>query len=115
MFVKNADFPPYKWQLKEIFGALSFNCALINLDIIGIRMVLSGEVIVIAYRGSQKIGYFYEGDKLSAKAVFNGYNDVPTDWNELEAYEKEYEGRIELLVPPKDNYVFINDIEISKK
>jgi hypothetical protein len=113
MFSKKSDFPPYKKQLKEVFGALSFHCSLINLDVIGIRLVENYEIIVLCYRGKKKVGYFYEGIKLTARAAFNAFNDAPEDYNDLEDYSKEYVGRIEVLAPPKDNYVFINDMEIS--
>ena len=115
METKFAQWPPFRSDLRKQFGYLSFNCTLINLDIVGIRLVSSGEVVVIAYRGAHKVGYFYEGDKLNSKQVFRAYTDVPDNYNELIDYEKEYFGRIEILAPPRDNYVFVNEQEIVKK
>lgn len=115
MLKKHSDFPPYKWQLKEAFGTLSFHCSLINIDIVAIRLIENQEIIILSYRGKHKVGYIYEGTKLTARAAFNAFNDAPEDYNDLERYSKAYEGRIEVLEPPKDNYVFINDMEISKE
>ncbi|AZA93020.1 Uncharacterised protein [Chryseobacterium nakagawai] len=113
--MKNKEFPPSRSDLKDHFGYLSFNCTLINLDIVGIRLVNSGEVVVITYRGNRKTGFIYEGDKLNEAQVMRTYSDVPETWNDLQSYEKAYEGRIEILNPLKDNYVFISEQEIIEK
>lgn len=115
MITKYANWAPYKSDIRKAHGYLSFHCALINLDTIGIRLLKSGEVIVIFYRGAWKRGYMYEGDKISNEQVFKVFNDVPLSFNDLEAYENEYEGRIEILAPARDNYVFINEMEVVKK
>lgn len=115
MKTKFASFPPLKSDLKKHFGYLSFNCTLINLDIVGIKLLNSNEVVVITYRGNKKTGFIYEGEKLNSKQVCAVFNDVPDEWNLLEEYEREYDGRIEVLAPPKDNYVFISEKEISEK
>ncbi|AZA49552.1 hypothetical protein EG346_15810 [Chryseobacterium carnipullorum] len=115
METKFAQWPPFRSDLRKQFGYLSFNCTLINLDIIGIKLLKSGEVVAITYRGARKTGFIYEGGKLTDQQVFRAFTDVPLDYNELEKYEKEYLGRIEILAPPKDNYVFVNEQEIMKK
>lgn len=108
-------FPPFKADLRKHFGYLSFHLNLINTDVVGIRLIASGETIVISYRANRKTGYMYEGEKLSREQVFKVFCDVPETWNELKDYELQYEGRIEILTPPRDQYVFINEMEIKKK
>ncbi|MHA7822493.1 hypothetical protein ACVVIH_06995 [Chryseobacterium arthrosphaerae] len=115
METKFAQWPPFRSDLRKAFGYLSFNCSLINMDIIGIRLIRSGEVVVIAYRGAHKVGYFYDGAKLTEKQVFTTFSDVPGNYNDLPEYESKYAGRIEILSPPKDNYVFVSEQEIVKK
>lgn len=115
METKFAQWPPFRSDLRKAFGYLSFNCSLINIDIIGIRMIRSGEVVVIAYRGAYKVGYIYDGIKLTDKQVFTAFSDVPVNYNDLPEYERKYAGRIEILAPPKDNYVFVTEQEIVKK
>lgn len=108
------EFQPLKNQLKEKFGYLSFECGFINLDVIGVKLLASNEVIAILYRGAWKCGWIYEGDKLSPDHVMQLYNDVPNSYNDLEVFEKQRESAIEILIPRKDNYVFINDKEVQK-
>ena len=115
MKTKYADFPPFKSDLMKHFGYLSFHLNLINTDIVGIRLIASGETIVITYRANKKTGFIYEGEKLKPEQVFKVYCDVPETFNELEIYEKQYESRIEILAPPRDQYVFINEMEIKKR
>jgi len=114
MKTKHANFPPSKSDLMKHFGYLSFHVNLINTDIVGIRLISSGETIVITYRANRKTGFIYEGEKLSSQQVFKVYSDVPETFNELEIYEKQYENRIEILAPPRDQYVFINEMEVRK-
>lgn len=113
--MEQTQFPPYRSDIKKHFGYLSFNCTLINLDIVGIKLIKSGEVVVITYRGNRKTGFMYEGDKLTEAQVLRTYTDVPPTWNELAKFEDEYQGRIEILMPLRDNYVFINEKEIRQK
>ena len=115
MITKYAQFPPFKSDLKKHFGYLSFHVNLINTDVVGIRLIASGETIVITYRGNRKTGFIYEGEKLSSEQVFKVYCDVPGTYNDLEKYELQYENRIEILAPPRDNYVFISEMEVKKK
>ncbi|MEI7486441.1 MAG: hypothetical protein WCJ72_03350 [Chryseobacterium sp.] len=115
METKYAQWPPFRSDLRNQFGYLSFNCTLINLDVIGIKLISSGEVIVITYRGARKTGFIYEGVKLTDQQVFRAFTDIPEDYNELKNYERNFQGRIEILAPPRDNYVFITDQEIKRK
>ncbi|MBO6184232.1 MAG: hypothetical protein J6O88_05980 [Chryseobacterium sp.] len=117
METKYASFPPFKKDLKNLFGYLSFNVTLINIDVIGIRLLgkFKDEVVVITFRGATKNGFIYEGPGLSMEQAINVYKDVPDDINDLEEYEKRFFGKVEVLVPRKDNYVFINDMEIRNR
>lgn len=101
--------PLFKTQLRERFGYLAFNCVLINVDIIGIRSLKTGEGVIITYRGDKKTGFIYEGDKLTLAQQLTFFTDAPDSYSELGKFEKEMQGRIEILVPPKDNYVFVDD------
>ncbi|MBO6183080.1 hypothetical protein AB670_02538 [Chryseobacterium sp. MOF25P] len=117
MNTNHAQFPPFKSDLIKHFGYLSFHLNLINTDLIGIRLVASGEIIVITYRANRKTGFIYEGEKLNSQQVFHVYCDVPDTFNELEIYENQCnqeKQRIEVLAPPRDQYVFINETEIRK-
>ncbi|MCX8533068.1 hypothetical protein [Chryseobacterium luquanense] len=117
METKYASFPPFKKELKEHFGYLSFNVTLINLDVIGIRLLgkFKDEVVVIIFRGAAKTGFMYEGSALTEEQVIKVYKDVPECFNDLTSYEEKFAGRLEVLAPQKDNYVFINEMEIVRK
>ncbi|WP_315055186.1 hypothetical protein [Chryseobacterium indoltheticum] len=114
MRTKSAQWSPLKSDIKASHGYLSFNCTLINLDVVGVRIIDSGEVVIIFYRGPDKTGYMYEGERLNDIQVFNLFKIVPDNYNDLEAFEK-MDGRVEILAPPRDNYVFINDMEVVQK
>ena len=49
------------------------------------------------------------GDKLTLAQQLTFFTDAPDSYSELGKFEKEMQGRIEILVPPKDNYVFVDD------
>ena len=114
MHTHHANLPPFKSELKKAFGFLSFQCGLINMEYVGIRLLKSYEVVIILFRGHEKVGWVYEGLKFSPQQVLQIYEDVPGNFNELEAYEKKLADKIEILVPEKENYVFISDREISR-
>lgn len=106
---------PTKKELMESFGYLSFQCAFLNLDLIGIRLRKSYEIVIITYRGAKKTGFMYEGGKLTKEDIDEVYGDVPEDYNELETtYERNFGHLVEILKPRKDMYVWINENEISK-
>ena len=107
--------PLFRDQLKEKFGMLSFNCILINVDLIGIRSLKTGETVIITYRGKEETGFMYEGGNLTIAQEKQFFDDAPEDYNDLVKFEKEMVGRIEILVPPKDNYVFVNEKLIEEK
>lgn len=110
----NAEIPLLKDELRKAFGYLSYQLIFSNLDAIGIHIKKSGEVVVITYRGKEKVGFIYDSGNLPESKVINIYQDVPADKNELEAYEKSQDGKIEILVMPKNNYVFINENEVKQ-
>ena len=109
----NAEIPLLKDELRKAFGYLSYQLIFSNLDAIGIHIKKSGEVVVITYRGSRKVGFIYDAGELPESKVLAIYNDVPVDKNDLESYEKNLDGKIEILVMPKNNYVFINENEVK--
>lgn len=109
----NAEFPLMKDQLMKDFGYLSFQLALVNVDIIGIRILKSYETVIITFRGAHKTGFIYEGGNLKPSQVLRVFQDVPEDRNQLPEYEKSLGDKVEILLPPKDNYVFINEREIT--
>ncbi|MEC5156630.1 hypothetical protein [Chryseobacterium sp. MP_3.2] len=109
----NTEIPLLKEELMKQFGYISYQLVLANLDVVAVRLKSSYEIVVIAYRGGNKVGYFYEEGNLSAQRVFDIFQDMPKDKNDLEAYEKSLETKIELLQMPKNNYVFVNDIEVK--
>lgn len=109
-----AEIPLFKDYLKKAFGYISYQLVFANLDAIGIHIKKSGEVVVITYRGNRKVGFIYDSGDLPPSKVVAIYNDVPEDKNDLEAYEKRTEGKVEILLMPKNNYVFVNEIEVKQ-
>ena len=109
------EIPPFRSDLLKKFGHLSFQCGLINLDIIGVRLLSSNETIAILYRGAYKCGWIYEGQKFTNQQVLQLYDDVPNSYNNLEEFEKRQKEFIEILIPQKDNYVFINEKLVNRK
>jgi len=111
----NASVPPDKNWLREKFGSISFQLAFANLDLIGIRLKKSGEVIIITYRGARKTGWIYEGEILTPQDIFQIYCDVPNNWNDLlNVYEAKFGHLVDILAPHKDLYVWLNENEIVK-
>lgn len=108
------EFPLHKEQLMKDFGYISFQLALANVDIIGVRLVKSYEVVIITYRAAWKTGFIYEGGNLTPEKVFRIFSDVPANWNELPEYEKNFEGKTEILYPPKHNFVFVKENQVTK-
>lgn len=115
MITRDANFPPFKSDIKKAFGFLSFQCLLLNLDIIGVRSKKTYDIIAVLYRGKNKVGHLYDSGAMTEQEVFKIYNLVPEDYNDLHNWEKSMADKIEILVPPKDNYVFINDREVVKQ
>lgn len=111
-----SEIPPTRAQLMKIFrGTLSFQCSFINMDLVGIRFKKSQEIIIIQYRGSWKCGFIYEGDKFTNAQLLEAYNDAPISFDNLEDYERKHHEFIELMVPPKDDYVFITEALVKPK
>ena len=108
------EFPLLKEQLMKEFGYISFQLALANVDIIGIRILKSYEVVIITYSKSQKTGFIYEEGNLTPEQVYIVYKDVPSDRNLLADYEKTMADKVEVLQPPKRNYVFVNEAEVKE-
>ena len=109
----NSEIPLLKADLMKAFGYISYQLIFANLDAVGVRSKSSGEVVVITYRGNTKVGFIYDCGNLPEERVLEIYQDVPSDKNNLEAYEKMYEGKMEVLVMPKNNYVFVNEKEVK--
>lgn len=172
MMSTKTEFPLLKEQLMKDFGYISFQLALANVDIIGIRIVKSYEVVIITFYKNRKTGFIYEGGNLTNDQVFQVFQDVPEDRNQLAVYEKSMEfktilmkivkwtnlkeknkkvdlnigeeadlvshlgrkkatdliekinrelsgdtsaiGKVEVLHPPKRNYVFVTDREVKE-
>ena len=102
-------FPLHKEELMKDFGYISFQLILANVDVIGIRILKSFEMVVITFFKNRKTGFIYEGGNLTAEQVFRVYQDVPEDRNNLAEYEKNLGDKVEVLHPPKHNYVFVTD------
>ncbi len=107
--------PPSRDELREQFGFLSFHCCLINMDLIGIKSKRTGEVVIILYRSKYKVGFIYEGDKLKDDILYRVYTDAPNDRNNLERWKEKMKDKVEVLIPIKGNYVFINEEEVKEK
>lgn len=109
-----SEFPLQKDQLMKEFGYISFQLVLANVDIIGIRIRKSFEMVVITFSKAQKTGFIYEGGNLTPDQVFKVFQDVPTDRNFLEEYEQSLGDKVEIIQPPKHNYVFVNENEVRE-
>ena len=108
-------YPRHRDELRERFGSLFFECVLMNLDVIGIRIERSYEVVVITYSGGHKVGFIYDCGNLTEEQVFAVYKDAPSDKNDLEKWEMKRRGKVTVLVPPKHNYVFISDKVVTTR
>lgn len=106
---KSELFPLHKEEIMKDFGYISFQLVLANVDIIGIRILKSYEIVTITFCKNQKTGFIYEGGNLTEEQVFRVYQDVPEDRNNLAEYEKNLGDKVEVLHPPKHNYVFVTD------
>lgn len=113
MITKYSEISATRRDLMKLYGFLSFQCIFINTDVVGIRFLQSNELVAIVYRGAYKCGFIYEGDKFTNAQLLEAYNDAPIDYNDLEAYEKKHREFIEIMVPRKDNYVFITEKEVQ--
>lgn len=104
-----ADFPPFRSDLKKEYGYLSFQCALVNVDVVGIRSKRHFDIVIITFRGQHKTGFIYEGNRMTQEQVLEAFNDVPNDRNNLEEYIKNFGDRVDVLIPIKNNFVFVDD------
>lgn len=93
---------------------LSFQHCLINVDVIAIRIKRTYETVIIQYIGCWKVGFIYEGGTLTEEQVLRIFKDAPTNRNDLAQYEKQFEEKVDILVPRKDNYVFIGERLVEK-
>ena len=109
-----SEIPLLKESLMKDFGYISFQLVLANVDVIGIRINKTWETVIITFRGAMKTGFIYEGGKLSPEQVYWVFSDVPDDRNHLPEYEKRMAEKVEVLIPPKHNYVFVNEREVSE-
>ena len=114
MATTKTEFPLLKESLMKDFGYISFQLVLANVDVIGIRILKTQELVVITFRGAWKTGFIYEGGKLSPEQVYRVFSDVPEDRNHLPEYEKKMVEKVEVLIPPKHNYVFVNEREVNE-
>lgn len=113
MILKNTALRPlHRAELKERFGSLAFQCVLINIDVYGIKILRTDEVVVILYSGGYKTGFLYEGGNLTQEQVFAVYKDAPKTPSDFESWANQREGKVDVLVPPKYNYVFIDDKQV---
>lgn len=113
--MRNSQIPPSRASIMKTFGYLSFECIFLNLDVVGILFRESNEIIAIQYRGGWKCGMIYEGGKFTNTQLLEAYDDVPVLYNDLQTYENSHSEYIEILIPKKDNYVFINERDVVKK
>lgn len=110
------EVPPTRAELMKLYkGTLSFQCAFLNMDLIGIRFLESQEIIVIQYRGAFKCGFIYEGEKFTNAQLLEAYDDAPKIYDDLQEYERKHHEFIELLVVRKHDYVFITEAEVQPK
>lgn len=111
VYMIRAELPLFKSVLMEKFGYISFQLVFANLDAIGIQIKSSGEIVVITYRGKSKVGFIYDYGNLPEDRVIDIYKDAPEDFNDIAAYEKALEDKIDILHMPRDNYFFVSDRE----
>lgn len=106
---KSELFPLHKAEIMKDFGYISFQLILANVDVIGIRVKSSYEVVVITFIKNKKTGFIYETGNRSNAQNFKLFEDVPEDRNQLAEFEERMSDKIEILYPPKHNYVFVTD------
>ncbi len=76
----------------------------------------SGESIYVMYRGATRVGFFYLGRVIKHDALNKIYQKyTPEDYNNLNKYVVENTGRIDYLLPGREEYVFVGERLVTKK
>lgn len=101
-------------EMKKQFPSFSLHCSLMNIDIVGIWILKTGQAMTILYRQSLKIGFIYEMEGLSVEKQHKIYQDVPEYFQDLEDWEEKLRGRVQVVRPKLDHFVWLSDREISK-
>lgn len=103
------EYPLTKQMLREQFGYLSFQCIFMNMDVITVKSLKTSRCVMITYCGAWKSGLICWDETLQWEKAFRIFQEAPSNYNDLERWERENSERIELFKPPKDDYVFIDD------
>ena len=81
--MSKTEFPLLKEQLMKDFGYISFQLALANVDIIGIRILKSYEIVIITYSKSQKTGFIYKELGVKVTHIKTGLSCECTKWKSM--------------------------------
>lgn len=101
-------------EMRKKFPSFSLHCSLMNIDIVGIWILKTGQAMTILYRQNLKIGFIYEMEGLSVEKQHKIYQDVPELFQDLEDWEEKLRGRVQVVRPKLDHFVWLSDREISK-
>ena len=95
---------------------VSFQFALCNVDVLKVESRKNQESIIVLYIGATKVGYIYEGGKLSKQKQFEIFQTLaPENKNDLKEYIRLYQDKVNYYTVQPDNYVFIADNLVERK
>lgn len=102
-----------KDEMREMFPAFSLHCSLMNIDIVGIWILKTGQALTILYRQGVKIGFTYEMEGISEDKQLRIYKDVPNLLCDLKTWEEKLEGKVQVIRPRLEHFVWVKDRQLS--
>jgi hypothetical protein len=95
---------------------VSFQFALCNVDVLKVESRKNKESIIVLYIGATKVGYIYEGDKLSKQKQFEIFRDyAPDDKNDLRDFKIKFSERINYYSAQPDSYLMVSEKVVEKQ
>lgn len=108
-----ADFFRTTDEMRKMFPAFSLHCSLMNIDIVGIWILKTGQVMTILYRQGEKIGFTYEMEGLTEDKQTRVYKDIPNRIEDLEIWEEKLEGKVQVIRPRREHFVWVKDRQLG--
>ncbi|EKB56574.1 hypothetical protein HMPREF9699_01303 [Bergeyella zoohelcum ATCC 43767] len=99
--------------MRKMFPAFSLHCSLMNIDIVGIWILKTGQVMTILYRQGEKIGFTYEMEGLTEDKQTRVYKDIPNRIEDLETWEEKLEGKVQVIRPRREHFVWVKDRQLG--
>lgn len=110
--MKNDEFQSFREELYQK-GMVQFDTSLVGISVYGFLLYRTREIFVILYRRGEKIGFIYEYGQMSYERQVAIYNMLPHYEKDVGAFGKKYQRKMEVLYPNDENFVFLNENEVS--